>query len=341
MSRQRVLVLVRDGLVPPDSLDGYSPKEIAEWKCEYDVIQALRSLDHEVQPLGVYDDLGPLRLAIAENPPDIAFMLLEEFHGVTAYDQAVVSYLELMRQLYTGCNPLGMMLSRNKALAKKILLYHRIPTPHFAVAPRGRKLTGRSKLKFPLLVKAVLEDASQGISQASVVHDDDALDERIKFVHETVNGDALVEEYIEGRELYVSVIGNERLQTYPIWEMDFGDMPEDGARIATRRVKWDEAYRDRYDVKTRAAKNLPEALAIKISKICKRVYRELSMTGYARIDLRLTEDGRIYVLEANANPNLSKDEDFADSAKAAGIDYASLLQKIIQLGLQYHAPWKG
>ena len=135
MSSKRVLVLVREGLVPPDSLDGHSPKEIAEWKCEYDVVQALRKLDYEVQPLGVYDDLGPLRQAIAESRPDIAFMLLEEFHGVTAYDQAVVSYLELMRQLYTGCNPLGMMLSRNKALAKKILLYHRIPTPHFVVAP--------------------------------------------------------------------------------------------------------------------------------------------------------------------------------------------------------------
>lgn len=341
MSRKRVLVLVRDGLVPPDSLDGYEAKEIAEWKCEFDVVQALRKLDYDVQPLGVYDDLGPLRQAIAENPPDIAFMLLEEFHGVTAYDQAVVSYLELMRQLYTGCNPLGMMLSRNKALAKKILLYHRIPTPHFVVAPQGRKLAGISKLKYPLLVKAVQEDASQSIAQASVVRDREALEERIKFVHESVNGDALIEEYIEGRELYVGVIGNERLQTYPIWEMDFGDMPADDERIATRRIKWNEAYREKYSIDTRAARNLPDSIAQKVSKLCKRVYRELSMSGYARIDLRLTEDGRAYVLEANANPNLAKDEDFAASAKAAGVDYESLLQKIIQLGLQYPAAWKG
>lgn len=341
MSEMRVLVLVRDGLVPPDSLDGYSPKEIAEWKCEFDVVQALRKLGHEVRPLGVYDDLGPLRHEIAENPPDIAFMLLEEFHGVTAYDQAVVSYLELMRQSYTGCNPLGMMLSRNKALAKKILLYHRIPTPHFVVAPRGRKLAGIAKLKYPLLVKAVFEDASQGISQASVVRDREALEERVQFVHESCNGDALIEEYIEGRELYVGVIGNHRLQTYPVWEMDFGEMPADGARIATRRLKWNEAYREKYSIDTRAARNLPEGIALKVANLCKRVYRELSMSGYARIDLRLTDDGRAYVLEANANPNLSRDEDFAASAKSAGVDYESLLQKIIQLGLQYPAPWKG
>lgn len=340
MSALRVLVLVREGLEPPESLNGYTDKEIAEWKCEYDVVHTLREIGHDVQPLGVYNDLGPLRRAIAEFRPDIAFMLLEEFHGVTAYDQAIVSYLELMLQPYTGCNPLGMMLSRNKALAKKILLYHRVPTPHFSVAPLGRKPRGRTRLKFPLLVKSALEDASQGISQASVVRDEKALEERVRFVHESVGGDALVEEYIEGRELYVGVIGNHRLQTFPVWEMDFSSMPAEGARIATARIKWDEAYRERHGVTTHAARHLPDGLEQKISRLCKRVYRELSMSGYARIDLRLTDDGRVYVLEANANPNLAHGEDLAESAHAAGIEYDALLQRIINLGLQYKAPWQ-
>jgi D-alanine-D-alanine ligase len=340
MNRLRVLVLVREGLVPPDSLDGKSDKEIAEWRCEYDVVHALNEMGHEVRPIGVYNDLSPVKQAIDEWKPNVAFMLLEEFHGVTLYDQAVVSYLELMLQPYTGCNPLGMMISRNKALAKKIMLYHRIPTPHFQLVPVGRKVHSSKKLQFPLLVKSAGEDASHGISQASVVRDDEALAERIRFVHESVGSDALVEEYIEGRELYVGVIGNRRLQTLPVWEMDFRNMPEEQARIATARIKWNEAYREKYGIDTRAATDLPNGLDGRIAHLCKRVYRELSMSGYARIDLRLTEDGRLYVLEANANPNLACEEDFAASAKAAKVSYEDILKRIINLGLQYKAPWQ-
>jgi D-alanine-D-alanine ligase len=341
MNNQKVLVLVREGLVPPDSLEGRSEKEIAEWKCEFDVIAALRKLGHDVRPLGVYDDLTQMRHEIVEWKPDVAFMLLEEFHGVTTYDHAVASYLELMRQPYTGCNPLGLMLTHDKALAKKILSYHHIATPHFAVFPKGRKFRVTKRLKYPLLVKSTVEDASVGIAQASIVRDEAALAERVRFIHEGIGGDALVEEYIEGRELYVSVIGNQRLQTFPIWEMDFADMPEEAPRIATRKIKWDPNYRDKYGIITRAAKDIPDKLADGIARLCKRIYRELHMSGYARMDLRLTPEGRVYVLEANANPNLSRDEDFADSAQAAGVDYGELVDRIVKLGMQYEAPWKG
>ncbi|REJ95081.1 MAG: D-alanine--D-alanine ligase [Planctomycetota bacterium] len=340
MKRQRILVLVRDGLVPPDTMEGYTDKEIEEWKCEFDVIQTLRELGHEVHPLGVYDDLGPLKDAIADWKPDIAFMLLEEFHGVTLYDHAIVSYLELMRQPYTGCNPLGTMLSRKKALAKKILLHHDLPTPRFTVVRKGRRARLPRDLRYPLLVKSDGEDASHGISQASVVHDAAALHERVDFLHESGGGDALVEEYIEGRELYVGVIGNDRLQTFPIWEMDFNRMPEAQARIATAKIKFNEAYRDKYGVTTRAARGIAPEVRRRISNVCKQVYRELEMSGYARMDLRLTEDNRFYLLEANANPNLSYGEDFAESAETAGVSYEMLLEKIVRLGLQYEAPWQ-
>lgn len=340
MSNLRVLVLVRDGLVPPDSLEGKTEKEIAEWKCEFDVVHTLKEMGHEVRPIGVYNDLAPVKQVIDEWQPNVAFMLLEEFHGVTLYDQAVVSYLELMLQPYTGCNPLGMMISRNKALAKKIMLYHRIPTPHFQLAPVGRKVRSTKRLKYPLLVKSVGEDASHGISQASVVWDEKALVERVHFVHESVGSDALIEEYIAGRELYVGVIGNLRLQTFPVWEMDFSRMPEEQARIATAKIKWDDAYREKYGVTTQAAAALPEGLDGRISHLCKRVYRELSMSGYARIDLRLSEEGKLYVLEANANPNLAYGEDFAESAHAGGLSYEELLKRIMSLGLQYKAPWQ-
>lgn len=341
MKKLRILVLVREGLIPPDSVEGLDDKEVAQFKVEFDVITSLKELGHEVRPIGVYSDLAPLRESILEWQPNIVFMLLEEFHGLGTYDHAIVSYLELMRIPYTGCNPRGLLLSRDKALSKKVLTWHRVPTPRFHVFPRERVIRRPAKLTFPLLVKSDIEDASLGISQASIVHEDDALVERVKFIHEKVETDALVEQYIDGREMYVGVIGNQRLETLPVWEMVFEKMPDDVARIATRRVKWDVEYQKKHGIDTGVAKDLPPEIAERISKDCKRVYRALAMSGYARMDLRLREDGKVYIIEANANPNLEFGEDFAESAEVAGIDYPSLLQRLINLGLRYHAPWKG
>ncbi len=339
MSKLKILVLVREGHVPPLTLEGVSDKDLDPWKAEFDVCETLRRLGHEVLPLGVYDDLAPIRKSLVEFKPDITFMMLEEFHGVVTYDFAVISYLELMQQPYTGCNPRGLLLSKDKALSKKVLTYHRIPTPRFAVFPFGRTVHRPRKLSFPLFVKSVVEDASFGISQASIVSSDEALVERVKFIHEKTGDDAIAEQYIEGRELYVGVIGNTRLQTFTPWEMDFGKMPDDIAKIATSRVKWDSKYQDRHGITTHAAQGLDDATVERISKLCKRVYRALSMSGYGRMDLRMTDAGEIFVIEANANPNIEYGEDFAESAETAGISYESLLQKILNLGLRYKAAW--
>lgn len=341
MKKMRVLALVREGLVPPETIEGFNDKDIAEWKVEYDVVTTLRELGHEVRPIGVFDDLGPIRRQIQQWKPHIVFMLLEEFHGVGTYDQAIVSYLELMRQPYTGCNPRGLLLSHDKALSKKILSYHRIPTPQFSVFPIGRQVRRSKRLEFPLIVKSVVEDASLGISQASLVNDDDALGDRVRFVHESIATDAIAEQYIEGRELYMGVIGNQRLQTLPVWEMLFSKMPEDVAKIATARVKWDPKYQKKHGVTTERAKNLPEGVEERMAKLSKRVYRALNMSGYARMDMRLSESGRLYVIEANANPNLEFGEDLAESAASVGIGFSDLIQRILNLGLRYQAPWKG
>lgn len=339
MKKLRIAVLVHAALVPPESCDGLSEKEIAEFKCEFDVIATLREMGHQVQVIGLVDDLTPLRDAILEWKPHIAFVLLEEFHGVATYDQAIVAYLELMRLPYTGCNPRGMMLSRDKALTKKILTHARIPTPKFVVFPKGYAIKSPKRLKYPLFVKSVDEDASFGISQSSVVRTEGELIERVKFVHEKV-GSALAEEFIEGRELYVGVVGNDRLRTFPIWEMVFSELPEGTARIATRKVKWDEEYQKKFGITTKAAEGLPAGVEGKIANICKRVYRALNMSGFARIDLRLSEEGKVFVLEANANPNLSYGEDFSESAEHCGISYEDLLTRIIKLGMSYEYPWR-
>jgi D-alanine-D-alanine ligase len=340
MKTQRALVVVHASLVPPESLEGHEQKEIDEWRTEYDVVSTLKAAGHTVRCIGVLDSLTELRAAIADWKPDVVFNLLEEFDGIVTYDQHVVAFLELMRQPYTGCNPRGLMLSRDKSLCKQLLAFHRVPTPQFAVFRRGARFRAPRRIKFPLFVKSTVEDASLGIAQASVVEDAARLKERVEFVHEQVKSDALVEEYIEGRELYVGVMGNDRLTRLPVWEMVFGSMPDSLAAIATRKVKWDKRYQQRYGITTLAAADLPTGIEAQLDRLSRRIYRALGMSGYARMDFRVTPSGSIYVLEANANPNLEAAEDFAESARAAGIDYRELLERLMMLGLGYRAEWR-
>ncbi len=338
MRKRRIMVLMHQELIPPETLEGVSDAEMMEWKTEFDVVQTLRYMGHEATPVGASDDLSKIRDAITELRPHICFNLLEEFHGVGTYDQHIVSYLELCKQHYTGCNPRGLMLSHDKYLAKKIMTYHRISTPRFTVIPRGKRVRYRGKLEYPLLVKSVIEDASLGISESSLVHDEEGLNRQVAYLHETLRSDALVEEYIAGREFYVGVLGNQRLKVLPIWEMKFTKAPKKPT-IATAKVKWDAATQERLGVETNAAE-LPDELRARIIALCKRVYKALDLSGYARIDLRCNAEGKVYVLEANPNPNLSFGEDFAESADSDGIEYEELLARILNLGLSYQAHWR-
>jgi D-alanine-D-alanine ligase len=335
MKKLRILVLMHEDLVPPDSLDGYTDEQIAEWKTEYDVVTALRDIGHEVEPCGVISDLGVIQRAIRRFRPHIAFNLLEEFHGVAVFDQHVVSYLELMRAKYTGCNPRGLMLAHDKALSKKILAYHRVPVPNFAVFPIGRKVRRPRGVEFPLFVKSLIEEGSLGISHASIVWNDDTLTERVKFIHRTVATAAIAEQYIEGRELYVGIVGNERLITLPIWELFFTKLATGSPRIATAKVKWDYKYQKKIGLESGPAKDLSPEFAGKIIHLCKRAYRILGLSGYARMDLRLTDAGEVSLIEANPNPQLAYGEDFAESAHVGGFTYEQLLQRILNLGLRY------
>jgi D-alanine-D-alanine ligase len=334
-AKQRVLALVHRHLVPPDTVPEGTDLVSAPWRTEYDVISTLRALGHEVEVLGVQDDLGALRRASAEWHPNIAFNLLEAFDDVAIFDQNVVSHLELLKLAYTGCNPRGLLIARDKSLAKKLLAYHRIAVPDFEVFQVGRKVRRPRRLTFPLIVKSRTQEASVGISQASVVDTDDKLQERVAFIHESIGTAAIVERYIEGRELYVGVIGNQVLQSLPVWELFFTNMPPEVRRIATDRVKWSVKYQKKYGIESGPATDLPEAIAEHIQRICRRTYRALELTGYARIDLRLDEAGTIWVLEANPNPQIARGEDFAASAERVGIGYDALLQRIIGLGLRW------
>ncbi len=335
MRKKRVLVLVHADLVPPDDIAGKPDAEVIEYKTEYDVVTGLREQGHEVEPLGLYDDLTPLRRAIRNFKPHIVFNLLEEFHGEPMLDQNVVSFLELVRVPYTGCNPRGLMLARDKALSKKILHYHRIRVPRFAVVPAGRQLKRKpARLTYPLIVKSQVEEASIGIAEASVVTNDEKLAERVEFMHANVGTSLILEQFVEGRELYVGVMGNARLTTLPVWELEIRKRRADAPMIATRQAKWNRKFQELRGVEIGRAKDLPPELERLLIKTTKRLYRVLQLSGYARVDFRLDAQGRPYFLEANPNPDIGYGEEFAEAAEAAGIDYGPLLDRLIAIGLR-------
>jgi D-alanine-D-alanine ligase len=328
------MVLLTHELMPPEVIPEGVEKEKQPWRTEYDVITALKSMGHEVYPVGLQSDLAVIANAREQHKPHVAFNLLEEFDGHALFDQHVVSYLELLKQPYTGCNPRGLTLAHDKALTKKILSFHRIAVPGFGVFPKGQKVVRPTRLKFPLLVKSVIEEGSVGISQASVVHDDEKLAERVEFIHRTTESHAIAEQYIEGREIYVSVIGNKRLQTYTPWELVIKNLPEGSLNIATGRLKWNPDYQRKVGLVTKPA-DLSEELQRNLESISKRIYRHLNLSGYARMDYRLSNDGQFYLLEANPNPQIARNEDFADSAAHCGLSYCQLLQKILTLAVSY------
>jgi D-alanine-D-alanine ligase len=335
VTKMRVLALVHRHLIPPTTIEEGTDITSVPWRTEYDVITTLTAMGHEVQALGVHDDLGEIRRLATEWKPHICFNLLEGFDDVTIFDQNVISYLELLKLSYTGCNPRGLLLARDKALSKKLLAYHRISVPEFEVFRIGRPVRRPKRLKFPLMVKSLTQEASIGISQASVVETEDKLKERVTFIHESIGTAALAEEYVEGRELYVGIVGNQVLQALPVWELFFTNMPEGSKRIATDRVKWSVKYQKKYGIDSGPAKELDDAKAERIQHLCKRAYRALELSGYARIDLRLDEAGNAWVLEANPNPQIARGEDFAASAEKVGLSYEGVLQRIINLGVRW------
>lgn len=334
MSRKlKVLLLFDTDRGKPRGYDYAEELQEKSWNAEASAVEALRGLGHEVSLLGICNETPPLLEELQVSRPDVVFHMVEQFQGDPSRDAHVVSFLELLGIPYTGAPPVGLRLCKDKALTKMLLTYHGIPNSRFQVFRQGRVVKRDSSLSFPLLIKPLIEDASYGISQASWVKDDAGLEERVQFLHSRDHEYVIAEEYIDGRELYVSVLGNERLRVLPPREILFGKMPEDGPRIATYKVKWDEEYRRKWGIDYVFAEGLEEAVLKRIEENCRSAYRTLNLKGYARIDMRLTAEGEPMVLEVNPNPDIARDEDFALSAQKAGIPYDRLIQSILDLAL--------
>jgi D-alanine-D-alanine ligase len=311
---------------------GFSPQALKDEEdkpTEADVLACLQRLGHEVDTLAVFDDVLCMVEKLKSFAPDVVFNLTESFHSSRAHEPNIPALLELMRVKYTGARPDGLMLCKDKALAKKVLAYHRVRVPHFVISTELRPLKRLRRFVYPAFVKPVGEESSDGIAKASFAKSEEEALERARFIHEKFHCDALIEEYIEGRELYLSVMGNRKLSVFPPREIFFHDVPEDMPKFATFKAKWDDTYRKKWGIQNGPAHELPVGVEEKLARLARKVYRVLKITGFGRVDVRLTPAGEVVVIEANPNPSLACEDDFAQAAAAAGLAYDALIQKIL------------
>ena len=331
-----------DGWEHPDH-ERQMATEVAAWKhdepeMEYQVADALRIRGHDVMLVGVRNDLQYLVRCLDEIRPDLVFNAVEAFHGNAGLEYLIPGMLEAEGWRYTGSPPLALLVSRNKAMSKKVLAYHGIRVPGFVTYRPGEQIVPPAGVRFPLIVKPLQSDASAGIAQASVVQDQAALADRVTMIHERFDQPAIAEEFVDGRELYVSLVGNgDDLDLLPITEMVFDKRrtrPEE--RIATQSAKWDEDYRARKGIRNVFARPLARATRERIEEICRTAFRALWLRDYARLDVRLAPDGEVWFLEANANPFISYGHDMANAAEKAGMDYYEFIQRLVDEAMGRH-----
>ena len=329
----KVLVLF-DLERPPKPGENFTPRVLEheeERFMEADVIRALKRLGHEVRVLPVFENVKAIVDMVFEWQPDVVFNMVESFYGYRAQEPNVPALLELLNVHYTGSESVALQLCKDKSLAKQVLSYHRVPIARFVTSHRKRPLRRLRRFKFPAFVKPVGEESSDGIAKASFARTEEEAIARARFIHETFETDALIEEYIEGREIYISILGNYKLTIFPPRELYFGKSQEEEPKFATSKAKWDDEYRKKWEIENRPAVDLPEEALKKLHHTARRVYRLLKLRGFARLDVRLTQGGQVVVLEANPNPSLAADEDFAQSAASGGVDYDELIRKILAL----------
>jgi len=308
----------------------------------YDVVAdqvaaALTKKGHKASILGVYDDVSKLISGISRRKPDLIFNLLESFGGKsTAGDFAIAGVLDLLGVRYTGGGPGELYLRQDKGLAKKVLAFEQIPYPHFAVFSQTSDFETAGNLRMPLFVKPLTADASIGIDGDSLVRDTTSLMKRVIAIHEKIKDSALVEEYIEGRELYVGVLGNREPLALPPVEVDFTGFPEGEPRILGTKAKWKKNSAEYKGTKSVMA-DLPDELRARLQKTAIEAYRAVRVRDYGRVDLRLTETGDIYVIEVNASCYLENESEFAMAAQAGGIEFPDLVERIVELAVERYA----
>ena len=327
------IVLLFDLSVPitPDQYHMYW--NTPDWKTEKDVKNALTKLGHNVVPYGLHNDIEPFLKLVKAEKPDLVFNMSEAFSGNRNFEPNMTALLQLLGVPFTGAGPMSLHLCKDKALTKIILAHHDVLTPKFTVSKKAKPVQALKDFPYPAFVKPLQLESSEGISQVSYVANEKEAIARINFIHNRLGVDAIIEEFIDGREMYVGVLGNDKLMAFPPRELFFKNVPEDEPKFATYRIKWDAGYRKKWGIDSGWAKELPELTEKKIMENCKKIYRLLNIQGFARIDLRVKPTGEVYFIEANPNPSIAKNEDYAMSANKAGLAYEDLIEKIVSLSI--------
>lgn len=318
--------------IPQDDpqLEGRSEAILKEM--EFHVVEELRLMGHQVVVVPFVPDLLKTIESLKAAAPDLVFNMTERVQDDRRKDVHVTALLELLFLPYTGAGPTGLTICRDKAVCKRILSHHRIRFPRFVSLPPGRTRV-RLKNFYPAIVKPLYADGSDGISLSSLVSNEPELTDRVRRIHEQMKQPVICEEFVDGREVYVGILGNERLTALPPREIRFGRLEEGGPAIATARVKWDDAYREKWKIEYVHA-DLPSDMEKRVMDISKKIYRLLHLRDYGRIDLRLTPEGGVVFLEANPNPNLSYGDDIAEAAQKAGISYRQLIERILRMAVR-------
>jgi D-alanine-D-alanine ligase len=330
----KVLLLFDIPYTPPIETD-YKKFMIGdEWKDERDVARALTKLGHEVSAFGIHNDIKPLIAYLEKNRPDVIFNQCESFAENRENESNLAGLLELLNIPYTGASPDALSICKDKGLSKKILSFHDIKVPEFVVVPVDDiAMLQKSKMSFPAICKPVGLDSSEGISAASLVSNLKDCIGRVKFIHKHFECDAIVEEYIDGRELYVGLLGSDKIKVLPPQELFFKKLPAKKPKMLTFTAKWNDNYRKKYGIDSGFAKNIDPKLQARLKKDCETIFKSLKLKGYARVDLRLNKNNEPVIIEVSPNPSIKKIDDFASAAKRAGLSYGELLEEIIDLAM--------
>jgi len=329
--KKKVLILFDLASPPPPEQNYRDFDKATGWDQEIGVKRAIQHLGGEAILVGVFDDIVRLIKELQEFAPEVVFNMTESFRNKRELEPQIAGVLELLGIPYTGTRSLGLGICQDKSLSKKILVHHRIRTAQWVISKKNAPIRGLKSFKFPAFVKPVSTESSEGISKDSLVKNESDCFERVRYLHEKFECDVMIEEFIEGRELYVSVMGDKRLKVFPIRELTFSRFSEDEPKFATYKVKWDENYRKKWGIRNEFAKDLSDEIVRKASKMAKKAFEVLKLKGYARFDMRLTEQNELVILEANPNPSIADYDDFPQSAKKGGISYDDLIGKIIDL----------
>jgi D-alanine-D-alanine ligase len=336
MSKLRIVVLYDRVLVDDDEEPASTDKTpvvrtLDKKEVEEEVAETLTKLGHEPVMFELDGTLKSL-LGLARIECDLVFNLAESFADDDTADFRIAAFLELLGKKYTGSGTHGLMLAQDKAVAKKIFAFHGVHTPTFAKSFRGR-LDFSHDLQFPVIVKPAREDGSIGIEFSAVVNSIRELMERMDWLHANFDSPVLIEEYIEGREMYVGVLGNEKPEALPIVELDLSKLPDGTPRIAAAEVKWGKGTKAYRDTKSAIATDLPDETVQALHQTAVAAYQALELRDYGRVDMRLQRDGKVHVIEVNPNPWLASRAEFVMAARKSGRTYAQLIEEIVELAI--------